>query len=149
LGIPFSEATARIGLCAVARAQGDFDVSLDEGRRALELARGTDMQEIEVQALGVLCDTYLSLGDLEGASEVSSLADDLAARLGAARFIAQAKEGRAHVLHARGETEAAREFWHAALAAGPGHVVDLAGPRAHLAATGSESGVCWRCRLAA
>jgi len=139
------EIRALIGLCSVRRLMRDRTGSLQCGREALEIARRLTIYGLEAETLNALGDTYLALGDIETAEQVYDKASEIAVMHKSPRHIAQSHEGRAHVMSARGDLEAARENWKQALAVHPGGVADAIGARRHLAAPEYGSETCWRC----
>jgi len=143
------EAIALIGLSGVYRKARNFSSSLACGRAALEAARGAGRYEVEGDALNALVDTYLSQGSLEAADQVLNQARLIGTEYDSPRYVARAHEGSAHLAAARGDHEAAEEFWRKSLATYPGGVVDAAGTRRHLTVGSGRGEECWRCALVA
>lgn len=141
------EALSLTGLCGVRRKTRDFRASLAHGRAALETTRVAGAYDMEGDALNALADTYLSLGDLETAEQVLDQARILGAEHDSPRYAARADEGQAHIAAARGDFEAAEEYWRRSLAVYPGGVVDAVAARRHLASRGAGGDTCWRCVL--
>ena len=144
-GISYSEALALLGLCGVNRSLGNLTDSLDQGRRALILARRHELRFIECDVLSSLGETALAMNDLDRAEQSFTHARDLAERSGWAGYQARAAEGLAHVSFVSGRLDAAREHWEQAIATHPKDVVDVQYARRHLERLDDHTTVCHRC----
>ncbi|WP_370349595.1 BTAD domain-containing putative transcriptional regulator [Catenulispora sp. EB89] len=144
---PRGRAEALVGLSAVYRASNDQDRALEAGREAVDLARSVGWLQLESEALNVIGDTHLSLGDVESAERSFVQVESIGLSFGSERYVAQAHEGMAHAALARLEIAQAKDHWREALAIHPGGVIDAAAARRHLEAEDPSSEPCWRCRL--
>ncbi|MDX8146945.1 BTAD domain-containing putative transcriptional regulator [Lentzea sp. BCCO 10_0061] len=139
------EALARLGLCAVHRALGNFDKSLDHGRLALTSGRRLKMHRVECEVLNALGETALAAQDIDHAEKVFAQAEETAANYSFARYRARALEGFAHVAHARGHVDEAEQRWREAVDLYPKGMIEVGYARRHLETLDDEHATCFRC----
>lgn len=146
-GNSHGEAFALLGLCGVNRSLGNLTESLEQGRRALTIARQFELRVIESEVMNCLGETSLASGDLARAGQTFELAADIADRFGYARYRGRALEGLAHVALARGRPEEAAGHWEEAMLTYPAGMVDVEYARRHLASLDDRTAVCFRCEV--
>lgn len=144
-GISYSEALALLGLCGVNRSLGNLSESLDQGRRALTLARRHELRYIECEVLNSLGETALAMNDLIRAEQSFTHARELAERSAWVGYHARAAEGLAHVAFVRGRLSEARMYWEHAIETHPAGVVDVRYAQLHLERLDDQTTVCHRC----
>jgi DNA-binding SARP family transcriptional activator/tetratricopeptide (TPR) repeat protein len=144
IGSTEGQVSALTGLCTVHRILGRQSLSLQLGRRAMEMARTEDLFDMECDALGALGDTRLALGDLQTAQQLFDQALVRAQDRGSARYLARAHEGLAHLAAARGDRSRAEDYWGRSLTTYPGGVVSASEAARHRT---DPAATCWRCRV--
>ncbi len=130
------------GLAISYREAGDHEASVSAGLRSLALYQAAHAPIDQANLSNNLALTYLRLGSLEKAAELSASAAELAHTAGENRLLAHVRETQAQIALARGETESARELADESieLARATDNLIAEASAMATLGRIASESG---------